>query len=169
MTLSGTVTVWAKPIERGDLRLVAGDVEEALAWFEERTGNEAKLIMLNPKNEHLAQEANDIKVTYSGGILAGEVWLSPEDTFGTDFPRTANTIEWKSECPKSDMRPIIPLGRPPLDLPIEKIFKMHSQGLGVRAIVKRLRDEGIQISRSTIHRAMKKETNRKEWQDAIQE
>jgi len=28
--------VWAEPIKRGDLRLVRGDVEEALSWFKEQ-------------------------------------------------------------------------------------------------------------------------------------
>jgi len=74
--LAGSAIVWAEPIERGDLRLVPGDITKALAWFRDKTGREPKLIILNRKNECFAKEADDgIKVDYSGGLARLFLWL----------------------------------------------------------------------------------------------
>jgi len=45
MTIDGTAValVWAEPIERGDLELVAGDVSEAFNWFKDKTGQEQRV------------------------------------------------------------------------------------------------------------------------------
>ena len=58
---SGAAIVWVDSIERGDLRLAPTDIEDALSWFKNETGQEAKLFILNPKNEHLAGEADGAK------------------------------------------------------------------------------------------------------------
>jgi len=139
--------------------LQPGDIGEALAWFTSKTGQEAELIILNPKNEHLAGEVADgIKVEFVGGVLRGEVWLSAADTFvtqelATDF---SEDYEWGKRN-KSNIRPVVPFGRPKRDLPMEKIVKLRAEGLGARAIAKRLQAEGIEVSFMTIYRAMKKE------------
>ena len=94
--------VWAEPLERGDLRLVPGDIQEALSWFKDKTGQEPKLIILNRKNEHLAREAGDgIKVDYLGGILSGEVWLSSSDTFIPHSSARTEATESKSSLAKN--------------------------------------------------------------------
>ena len=88
--------VWAEPIKRGDLCLAPGDIEEALTWFKESTRQEAKLFILNPKNEYLAPEANGIKVIYLDGCLPWEIWLSPSNSFRTENPRIQESLESKS-------------------------------------------------------------------------
>ena len=50
------------------MRLVLGDIQEALAWFKEQKRQEAVLVIPNKKNEPLAKEANDIKFEYLGGV-----------------------------------------------------------------------------------------------------
>lgn len=158
--------VWAEPIERGDSRLVVGDITKALAWFRDKTGQEPKLIILNRKNECFAKEAGDgIKVDYLGGCLASEVWLSSADNFVapklvTGFPDT----QLLDKRNKSNMRPMIPLGRPIRDLPLEKIAKLRAQGLGARSIAKCLQAEGVRVSFMTIHRAIRREV-RLQYQD----
>jgi len=152
------VAVWAEPQERLDMHLMPSNIEKALAWFKDKAGQEARLIMVHPNNEGLAkQNSNDIKVATMGGILASEVWLSSSDNFVTPSPaRDFLTSQIEDERYKIETRPRIPVGRPCSDLPMEKILALHSEGLGARAIAKRLSDEGINVSYITVHRALKK-------------
>ena len=69
------VVVWAEPVKSGDFDLAPSDIPAAIEWFKEKIGQEPRLIILNPKNEHLAKEAGDsIAVMYRGGVLTWEVW-----------------------------------------------------------------------------------------------
>ncbi len=164
------------------MRLAEGDIQESCAWFKDKTGQEPKLIILNRGNEHLAQEAGDgMKVDYFGGVLRGEVWLSAADTFGTDFSRTLEATESKSECPQAQpiqMYPekqktkmstlnspsltvdnFRPRGRPKtykkFPLPDHKIKQLHKEGMGAKAIATQLkREQGIDVSYKTIQRVL---------------
>ena len=158
MPIGGPMITWCEPIQRGDLRLAPGDIEDALTWFKETTGQDAKLIVLNAKNERYAKEAGDsVKVEYLGGCLTGEVWLSAEDIFVTPKPyiQTDTDFEQKKRN-EIQTRCFLPVGRPSLDLPTEKITELAAQGLGYRLIARRLQSEGIQVSHMAISRAMKK-------------
>ena len=53
-------------------------------------------------------------------------------------------------------------GTPLKDLPADKIKALRGQGLGTRAIVKKLREEGIKASRMTVYRAAQKEKGQME-------
>jgi len=72
------VIVYALPFLE-ERHMARGDVAGAITRFKEKTGKEARLINLNPKNEKFAREAPDgVTVAYVGGCLAWEVWLSAE-------------------------------------------------------------------------------------------
>ena len=53
-------------------------------------------------------------------------------------------------------------GTPLKDLPADKIEALTAQRLGVRAIVKKLKEEGIEASRMTVYRAVQKESGQLE-------
>ena len=174
--------VWAEPLERGDLRLAPGDIQEALTWFKDKTGQEPKLIILNRKNEHLAREAGDgINVDYLGGILSGEVWLSSSDTFIPHSSARTEATKSKSECPQEqpnkyhsekEKTKMSTLNSPSLtvdnlgarsrpttykkrQLPDDKIKRLHKGGMGAKAIATRLKKEqGIDVSYKTIQRIL---------------
>jgi len=158
MTIGGPVAVQAVPIMRGDMQLQPDDIEEAIAWFKDKTGQEPKLVILNRKNEHLAEETgDDVKVEYLGGVLRGEVWLSATDNFVT--PKSATGLNGDYEWGKRNeiqMRTIVPLGRKPIDLPMGKLLELRGQGLDFRAIAKRLIDEGIRTTHMAIKQAIDK-------------
>ena len=50
-----SMTIWAEAIERGG-KLTPGDVKEAIAWYKDKTGQEAKLIILQLMNGHILLE-----------------------------------------------------------------------------------------------------------------
>lgn len=155
--------VWADQIKRGDLQLAPGDIEDSLAWFRDKAGQVPKMIALNPQNEHLADKATGIKIVCLSGVLAWEVWLSSSDNFvtpslDTDFLKS----QIRSNRDKTNMKPRLPLGRPPVDLPIEKILELHNKGLGVRAIANELEGQGVRVSYRTIHRAIKRDPSNNE-------
>ena len=178
------VAVWAEPIERRPLQLVTGDIKEAINCFRDKTGQEAKLIILHPSNKHLANEVGDgIRVDYLGGCLAFEVWLSSEDNSGTPVPDTQVVTESISETPKaqsiasypetkkSTLNPIKsrvdffrPRGRPKTYkkrlLPDDKIKQLHHEGMGAKAIATQLKTEqGIDVSYKTIQRVLSGQRN----------
>lgn len=159
MTTNGEAIVWSEPIKDGTFRLQPGDIADAIAWFKEKTDQEPKLILLNVKNERFVKEVPEgIKVVCRGGVLAGEVWLSAV----VDFVTPSSHIETQSDHgekrrDKIDTRYILPAGRPALDLPIKKVQEFAAQGLGCRAISKKLKEGlGIVVSYRSIHRAIKK-------------
>lgn len=45
-------------------------------------------------------------------------------------------------------------GRPKLTLPLNKIKELHQQGLGYKAIAKKLREDGYNISHTTVRRKL---------------
>lgn len=180
--------VWAEPLERQHLRLLSGDIKRALAWFKEKTREkmeterEARLIMLNPENEHLAKEAGDgVEVVFSGGVLRGEVWLSSEDTFVTPSQRTepikvpskTQPIEILTEKRKMKMStlnsPSLTVanfrlrGRPTTykkqKLPEELIKQLGREGMGSKVIASKLKKQGIDVSYRTVHRVLSGERN----------
>jgi hypothetical protein len=95
--------VWAKAIERADMKLRSGDIAEALAYFkkEDEEERDAKFITLNPKNEHLTSEvADNIKVDYLEGCLTWEIWLSVDGGFTTTPQTTKFDIRKDMESPR---------------------------------------------------------------------
>ncbi len=58
------------------------------------------------------------------------------------------------------------VGRPTLNLPIDRILELAGQGLGSRAIASRLKDEGHKVSFRTIARVLKQAQPRQEDNDA---
>ena len=166
-----TMTVWAEGIERGG-KLTGGDVKEAIAWYKEKTGREVKLIILNPKNEHLVKEANGIQVEYKMGCLAWEVWLSVEAVQSKSGDPKAQSIESPAEKEKEVLLhtnsdnaqayqnpthdpPILNFGgRPPKDIPIQLIHKLRKQGMAIKPIVQELKKQGHSISAMTISRVL---------------
>ena len=55
-----------------------------------------------------------------------------------------------------NIRHILPVGRPSLGLPEDYLMELAAQGLGYRAIAKRLQAEGIEGSHMAVGRAIKK-------------
>ena len=158
MPIGSPMVIWCEPMQRGDLKLAPGDIQDALTWFKGTTGQDAKLIILNPKNERYAKAAGDgVKVEYLGGCLTWEVWLAAEDNFVTQLShiQTDTNLEQKkrNEIPTHI---ILPVGRPSVDLPMKKVTELAAQGMGYRAIAKRLQSEGIQVSHMAVSRAIKK-------------
>lgn len=174
--------VWAEPIERGDLRLANSDIGDALAWFKDKTKQEPRLIVLHPSNEHFAEEVGDgVKVAYLGGVLKGEVWLSAEDTFGSESqdiekatdakisPFITQPIEIDEKTPKLKKSILNPTnvsmdnfrarGRPTSykkrPVPNDQIKQLSEQGMGARAIASKLkREKDIVVSYKTIQRIL---------------
>jgi len=80
---------------------------------------------------------------------------------------TATTAPAKSVPTPQDRvnhRPRTPrtFGTPLNNLPADKIKAFRTQGLGARAIVKKLKAEGIKASRMTVYRAIQKESGQME-------
>lgn len=64
------VIVYAVPFLE-ERHIAKGDVAAAIAWFTEKTGNDARMITPNPKNEKFAGEApHVVTVNYAHGCLA---------------------------------------------------------------------------------------------------
>jgi len=151
--------VWAETIGRGDLQLAPGDVEDSLVWFKNKTGQAPNSVALNPGNQYLASELpKNMRLDLLGGVLAGEVWLSAEDSFVTDFSRTTQAVESTRKCDKSVTLLQTPMGRPSVDLPTKKVLELHDKGLSSRAIARELENEGIRVSYRTIARSIKEHT-----------
>ena len=169
------VVVWAEPVKSGDFDLAPSDIPAAIEWFKEKIGQEPRLIILNPKNEHLAKEAGDsIAVMYRGGVLTWEVWLSAEDYIetpeshykGGSAPTGLPAHETKmsiSNEPSVTMDNFRPRGRPKAyekrELPEELIRQLSSEGMGSRAIASTLKKRAIIVSYKTIQRILAGERN----------
>jgi hypothetical protein len=148
--------IWAGAVIRDKPGMMHGDIASAIEWFLETIGQEPELIILNVKNERFVKEVPEgIKVVCRGGVLAGEVWLSATEDFGTLKSRIETQSDFgKIERPKIDTRYILHAGRPKLVFPVGKVQELASQGLGCRAIAKKLKNEGLPGSRSTVHRIL---------------
>lgn len=132
---------WAVWCNLDALQLMPGDIAKAIAFFSRQTGTETKAITLNPKNERLAKEAGEtIQVVFCGGCLLWEVWLSgnPLESFVTPKPAMASGKIQAIERNKTQTQPITIVGRSPAELPVEKVLELKAQGLGSRAIAKKL-------------------------------
>lgn len=181
MPISGTMTIWAEPIKRGDLRLVSGDIQEARASFKDKMGQEARLVILHPRNENLASEAEGVKVRYLGGCLRGEVWLSSEDAFiellkVPEMPLEVHEeeIHGKSITEQQKTKMLTLNKEPPTVnnfvlrsrfkgrpktykkwvLPEGRIKQLYEEGEGYKAIATLLKKEGFDISHMTIQRML---------------
>ena len=175
MPITESVIVWAEPTERTHLHLLSGDIKRACEWFEDITGQEPKMIVLNPKNEHLAEEADEgKKVNYSEGCLFWEIWLAIDDNFIASSQRTESEgkgpkAQDHSRIPYTKMLPINEdlaivnnlgaRGRSKTykkrELPEGLIKQLNREGLGLKAIASRLkREKGIKVSHMTIQRVL---------------
>jgi hypothetical protein len=144
-------------MKRADPKLAPGDVAEAMTWFKKTTGQDAGLIVLHPKNERYAKEAGDsVEVKYFGGCLAWEVWLSAGDTSPTVLSQPDEGVESTISCDKKENHTNAPIGRPSLDLPLERIAQLASEGLSCRAIADKLLQEGVEASYRTVARGIRK-------------
>ncbi|MCX5999099.1 MAG: hypothetical protein NTU41_05755 [Chloroflexi bacterium] len=159
MASGNAMTVWCEPTRRGDLKVAPGDIAAALTWFKESTGKDARLISLHPKNERCAKECGEgVEVEYVSGCLAWEVWLSAGDIPVPCLPHVDHAVEPTLACDKTQVMPIpIPthmarLGRPPLDLPLETILELASQGFSCRDIATKLSGEGTMVSYRSVAR-----------------
>ena len=163
-----SMVVWAEPIKSGDFNLASSDIPTAIEWFREKTKQEPRLIILNPRNEHLAKEAGDsIRVMYLDRVLTWEVWLSPESDFKRDSTSTSlpahETKMSISNEPSVTMDIFRPRGRPKhyekRELPEELIRQLYSEGMGSRAIASTLKKRAIIVSYKTIQRILSGERN----------
>ena len=151
---AGNEATWMPWCNLDALQLVPEDIAKAMAFFSRQTGTETKAIGLNPKNEKLAGEAGDaIQVSYSPGILLWEVWLSANPTVNFVTPKTAMALgEIQAvERNKTQTQPITIVGRPPTELPVEKVLELKAQGLGSREIAKK-----VGVSHMTVIRVLRK-------------
>jgi hypothetical protein len=158
-----SMVVWAEPIKSGDFELAPHDIPAAIEWFREKTKQEPRLIILNPKNEHLAKEAGDsIRVMYLDRVLTWEIWLSPESHFkggstSTGLPARETKMSISNE-PSVTMDIFRPRGRPKhyekRELPEELIRQLSSEGMGSRAIASTLKKRDIIVSYKTIQRVL---------------
>lgn len=177
-TMETAALIWAEPFDRGDLKLGPGDIKEAVNRFKEQTGHNLGLIMLCPKNERFAEEIPEgIEVDYRGGILKGEVWMSPEKSWGevsltsksggffekqgvmdgstifaTVNEKNFEVAKIKSQPLKTTMQKKTETrGRKPLKLPERQILAMSSAGMGSKQIAARLKDKySIKVSFRTV-------------------
>lgn len=157
------MVVWAEPVKSGDFNLAPSDIPAAIEWFKEKTKQEPRLIILNPKNEHLAKETGDsIRVMYLDRVLTWEIWLSPESDFKGGSASTGlpahETKKSISNEPSVTMDIFRPRGRPKhyekRELPEELIRQLSSEGMGSRAIASTLKKRDIIVSYKTIQRVL---------------
>jgi len=72
--------IWCESLKRHRLNLIDGDVTSAIKWFKSKTGQDAKLVVLNPMNRCFAKEVSEgIKVEFVDGCLGWEVGLRAEE------------------------------------------------------------------------------------------
>ena len=151
---------WFNYVNLETLRLEADDVAKAVEIFEQKFRQRPLAIGLHenidPRIEEAAEELA-IPVHHPSGMLLQEIWLSPTDSFVTVPSDTGlSEAQIREERNKTQTRPEIPIGRPPMELPMEKLLELKRQGFGARAIAKRLREEGLSISHMAVYRALRK-------------
>lgn len=176
MPIGGPMTTWCETIERGGIKMAPGDVREAINWFKETTGQEAKLIVLNPRNEKYANEAGeDIVVEYSPGCPSWEILLSPVDNYIRQNTPNPNLGQGKpiqgvnhlngnlsiledKKISMDKLKAVTPKvtrkkpGPKIKELPEDLIKQLNEQGLGSNAIATSLKSKGIEVSYKTIQR-----------------
>lgn len=192
MPITGEVIVWAKPSERTHLKLMSGDIEKASECFKNKTGEAPKMIALNPKNEHLAGEADEnIKVNYSKGCLLWEIWLSGEDNFRASKPFNQVGIEGEKAqtiagylpnqmSTLNDNNSKVDISKVSVasggtkstrkkykELPEDFIKQLADKDMGSKAIATQLRIErGVKVSYKTIQRLLAEQRTNKGKQRA---
>ncbi len=67
-------------------------------------------------------------------------------------------VEGRQKCPKAVPAPQIGSAPGTVPFPIEQVRLWHDEGLSVRVITKRLNEQGIMVGRSTVHRAIMKDS-----------
>jgi hypothetical protein len=158
---------------RANPRVCESDIPKALAWFREETRRDAKLIVLHPSLEKLADAVpRGVRVEFAGGCLAWEIWLAaksevlPErygiwggegagvvSQVGAGILSTVN--DKKIEVDKiQPTPPVVTRGRKSLKLPTERIRQLALSGMGSKAITRKLRDEGLLVSYKTVQRRL---------------
>ena len=166
------------------LRLEPGDLQEAMAAFEEKFKTKPAAIGLHEdvsgKVKAAAQELG-ITVHHPKGILAFEIWMYPEAPRMPKTPDREIASEGRilattksapvSSCQKygkvskylSDglspstalsAQPKALRGRPKLELPVEEIKRLGKQDLGAKAIAGQLKAKGYSVSFRTVHRIL---------------
>ncbi len=178
MTINGEMIVWCEPMERAKPKVVGSDIPKALAWFKEKTGQDAKKICLHPSLASL-EVPEGIQVELVGGCLAWEVWLSDDGSVVPARITQADVIlghenaEVVSSYPpgimstltgkKSEVDIIQPSvgkvtrekrGPKFTELPEDLIRQLAGEGMGSKAIASRLKAEGLEISYKTIQRRL---------------
>ncbi len=161
-------TIWCETMKRPGLKMAAGDITKALAWFRENTSQYARIITLSPKNECFSKEAGDgVEVRYMGGCLVWEIWLSDGDEISAekapvtvdDHPvimATLNGIETEVATiqPSVATRASPKRGRKQKSLPLERIAMLAGQGIGSKGIATMLKAEGVSVGFRTIARIL---------------
>ena len=140
--------IWMPWCTLDALQLVSGDIKKAIAFFSRQTGTEAKAITLNPKNEKLVGEIQDgIQVSYCGGCLLWEVWLSA--TRGGNFGTPQSAEIRPSGAFQNSGNSGSHVGRPRKGLPVEKMHQLKAGGAGVREIAR-----ALDLPLATVSRAL---------------
>lgn len=142
------------------LRLEPDDVRWAVEVFENRFGQRPLALGLHkgcaPQIKAAAEEMG-IMVHHPPGMLAQEIWLNPSESFVTRSSAIGSLQlqidEWRNRI---QPRPLVPLGRPPIELPRQELLELRGRGLGAREIAKRLQQQGLEVSHMTVHRVIRK-------------
>lgn len=77
--MNGRWLVYCESMNRQSPKIVSLDIKNAIAWYAERTGDQPKVICLNPKIAGKVNVPDNIQVITKGGCLAFEVWLMAEE------------------------------------------------------------------------------------------
>ena len=162
-TKSPTTLVWCDPVTRGDLKLAAGDITEAIKWFDKTTGRRPILIEVCPVNEKFANEVPDgITFKSQTGVLLWEIRLTGE----TRDLVTTSTTESSRKTPETRCNQIlpcnngIPKGLIPPENVTENILMLAGNGKSSRRISDILKSHGIYLSHMTVARRIKENQRR---------
>jgi len=142
------------------LRLKPDDVRRAVEVFERKFGQRPLALGLHeacaPQIKAAAEEMG-IMVHHPPGMLAHEIWLNPSESFVTRSSGISSLqLQIGEERNRIQARTLIPIGRPPIELPMQKLLELRNQGLGTREIAKKLREEGLKVSHMAVYRALRK-------------
>jgi len=172
--------IWIE-LREPKMDLLPGDIDQAIQWFNEEIGTMPKLVLLNPKCQHLAGEApEDITVEISGMPLAHEIMMAtcsalitPEKTpplkigpekpllISDDLQTIMSTINDRKNrsghnSPAGPQQNTIGKRGPKFrdDIPLDLIDELSRQDNGPRAIASILKGQGIIVSYKTIQRIL---------------
>jgi len=142
------------------LRLKPDDVRRAAEVFERKFGQRPRALGLHEDCDlqiKAAAEEMGIMLYHPQGMLAHEIWLSPSESFVTRSSGISSfQLQIGEERNEIQTRPLIPLGRPPTELPMQELLELRNQGLGAREIAKKLGAEGLKVSHMAVYRALRK-------------